>query len=44
MTKEIISIFNFYVATPTYVVYISELIDIPELVVPIMISLMEDCC
>jgi hypothetical protein len=29
MTKEIISIFNFYVATPTYVVYISELIDIP---------------
>jgi hypothetical protein len=31
-------------AAPAYGVYISRLIDIPELVVPIRISLIEGCC
>ena len=31
-------------AAPAYGVYISQLIDIPELVVPITISLIESCC
>ena len=31
-------------AVPAYGVYISQLIDIPELVVPIRISLIEGCC
>ena len=31
-------------AAPAYGVYISHLIDIPELVVPIRISLIEGCC
>jgi hypothetical protein len=31
-------------AAPAYGVYISHLIDIPELVAPIRISLIEGCC
>jgi len=31
-------------AAPAYGVYISQMIDIPELVVPIRISLIEGCC